>query len=213
MISAVSARLQRRRRFAQVVASALSIPSGFLPILVLSGRTRIAMALKFFPRRPLALAAAAIFSTSLATVSSEAFAETKKPEAVKATTYREAAFNVGVDQTATLQLASPADSVVIGNAAIADVAVHDPNTLLITGKAFGSTNILVLGRGGNTIYSNTIAVADRSSNQITIVRGPGTYTYSCIEKCRGTPTIGDAPSHFEEVMKSVETMAGSARGQ
>lgn len=121
-------------------------------------------------------------------------------------------FKVGVDQTVTLQLASPADSVVIGNATIADVSVHDPNTLLITGKAFGSTNILVLGRGGRTIYSNMIAVTGGAADQLTIVRGPGTYTYSCIDKCRGTPVVGDAPAHFDEIMKSVETMSGSAKG-
>lgn len=153
------------------------------------------MSLKFLKRLPAGIAAAAFFSA--ASLSMTAFAET---------------FRVGVDQTVTLQLASPADSVVIGNATIADVSVHDPNTLLITGKAFGATNILVLGRNGRTIYSNTISVADGSADQMTIVRGPGTYTYSCIDKCRGTPVVGDAPEHFEGVMSTVQAMAGAAKG-
>src|SRR5262245_52814758 len=60
-------------------------------------------------------------------------------------------FKVSVDQTVALKLAAPANSVVIGNATVADVSVHDANTILITGKAFGSTSLLVLDRAGKAI--------------------------------------------------------------
>lgn len=123
------------------------------------------------------------------------------------------AFKVGVDQTIALTLTSPAESVVVGNATVADVAVHNATTILITGKSFGSTNLLVLGRGGQTIYSNTVAVSGSASDQLTIVRGAGTYTYSCVDKCRSTAVVGDAPEHFQEVMTTVTAMSGAARGQ
>jgi hypothetical protein len=122
-------------------------------------------------------------------------------------------FKVNVDQTVTLKLARPANSVVIGNATVADVAVHDSNTLLVTGKAFGSTNLIVLDRGGNKIYENTLDVGGEAPHNLTIVRGTGTYTYACSDKCRGTPMVGDAPSHFEEVMNTVTGKAGAAKGQ
>nr|HPG89139.1 pilus assembly protein N-terminal domain-containing protein [Hyphomicrobium sp.] len=48
---------------------------------------------------------------------------------------------VRVDQTIPLKLSQAANSVVVGNATVADVAVHDARTLLVTGKAFGSTNL------------------------------------------------------------------------
>lgn len=121
-------------------------------------------------------------------------------------------FKVKVDQTVTLKLAGAADSVVIGNATVADVAVHDPSTLLVTGKAFGTTNLIVLDRGGRTIYQSNIAVAGSDDAGLTIVRGTGTYSYSCYEKCRATPTVGDAPGHFLETMQTVTGMAGSAKG-
>jgi hypothetical protein len=122
-------------------------------------------------------------------------------------------FKVSVDQTVTLKLARPANSVVIGNAGVADVSVHDANTLLITGKAFGSTNLIVLDRGGNKIYENTLDVGGEAPHDLTIVRGTGTYTYSCVDKCRSTPMVGDAQSHFEEVMNTVTGKAGTAKGQ
>lgn len=122
-------------------------------------------------------------------------------------------FQVRVDQTVTLKLTRPANSVVVGNATVADVSVHDANTLLVTGKAFGSTNLLVLDRGGNTIYSNQLVVGGEADNELTIQRGAGTYTFSCVDKCRATPMVGDAPEHFQNVMSTVTAKAGPAKGE
>ncbi|MBP9235775.1 MAG: pilus assembly protein N-terminal domain-containing protein, partial [Hyphomonadaceae bacterium] len=109
-------------------------------------------------------------------------------------------FKVKVDETVTLKLNQPANSVVVGNATVADVTVHDARTLLVTGKAFGSTNLTVLDRSGNTIYSSQLTVGGEDDAGLTIVRSGATYSYSCVDKCRATPMVGDAPSHFQDVM-------------
>jgi hypothetical protein len=121
-------------------------------------------------------------------------------------------FTVKVDQTVAVKLASPANSVVVGNATVADVAVHDASTLLITGKAFGSTNVLVLDRNGKAIWQTDLAVAGGSDNALTIVRGGATNTYSCTDKCRGTPTAGDDPGFFNNVMQTVTGKDSAAKG-
>jgi Pilus formation protein N terminal region len=121
-------------------------------------------------------------------------------------------FQVKVDETVTLKLAAPANSVVIGNATVADVSVHDSRTLLITGKAFGATNLTVLDRGGNTIYSSELIVGGEPDNGLTIVRSGDTYSYSCVEKCRATPMVGDEPGHFSSVMGTVNGKSGAAKG-
>ncbi len=121
-------------------------------------------------------------------------------------------FNVKVDQTVTLKLSAPANSVVVGNATVADVSVADARTLLITGKAFGATNLTVLDRAGNTIYTNQLVVGGEPDDGITIIRAGGTYSYSCIDKCRATPMVGDAPNHFNEVMSTVTGMERTAKG-
>lgn len=121
-------------------------------------------------------------------------------------------FKVKVDQTVTLKLNAPANSVVVGNATVADVTVHDARTLLVTGKAFGSTNLTVLDRAGNTIYTSMLTVGGEDDNGLTIVRGTGTYSYSCVDKCRATPMVGDAPDHFQAVMSTVTGKAQSAKG-
>ena len=119
---------------------------------------------------------------------------------------------VNIDQTMKLSLATPADSVVIGNATVIDVAIHDPMTLLLTGKAFGTTNLMVLDKAGRTVYSNKVSIADDRNDQLTIVRNGASYTYSCTDKCRATPMVGDAPEHFGQVMSSVNAMKGPAQG-
>jgi ribosomal protein L24E len=121
-------------------------------------------------------------------------------------------FKVMVDQTVTLKIAGSANSVVIGNATVADVAVHDARTLLVTGKTFGATNITVLDRGGNAIYSNQLIVGGEPETGLTIVRGDGTYSYSCVDKCRATPMVGDDPAHFSGIMATVTAKSRSAKG-
>ena len=122
-------------------------------------------------------------------------------------------FKVNVDQTVAVKLAAPANSVVIGNATVADVAVHDANTILITGKAFGTTNLVVLDRAGKEIWANTLAVSANDDSDLTVVRAGGTYTYSCVDKCRPTPMVGDQPDYFSQVMSTVTGKASTAKGQ
>jgi hypothetical protein len=121
-------------------------------------------------------------------------------------------FMVKVDQTVAVKLASPANSVVVGNATVADVAVHDANTLWITGKAFGSTNVLVLDRCGTAIWQTELAVSRGSDTALTIGRGGATNTYSCTDKCRGTPSAGDDPTFFSQVMQTVTGKEAPAKG-
>ncbi len=120
---------------------------------------------------------------------------------------------VTVDQTVPLKIAGAANSVIVGNASVADVAVHDARTLLVTGKSFGSTNLTVLDRAGNTIYSSQLIVGGEDDAGVTIVRGQGTYSYSCVDKCRATPMVGDDPGHFSSVMGTINSKASAARGQ
>lgn len=121
-------------------------------------------------------------------------------------------FRISVDQTVVLKIRGSASSVVVGNASVADVAVHDGDTLLVTGKSFGTTNLMVLDGAGNTIYSNQVAVGAEPSSDMTIVRAGGTYTYSCVDKCRSTPMVGDQPEHFQQVMQTITSKSETAKG-
>ena len=55
-----------------------------------------------------------------------------------------APLSVEINKTIPVHLRSAAASVVLGNQAIADVAVHDEQLIFITGKTFGNLYFLVL---------------------------------------------------------------------
>jgi hypothetical protein len=45
------------------------------------------------------------------------------------------------------------------------------------------------------------------------VRGQGTYSYSCTDKCRATPMVGDAPEHFGNTMTTITGKSAAAKGE
>lgn len=113
-------------------------------------------------------------------------------------------FTVESGTTKPLRLSKPAASVVIGNQNVADVAVADPQLVFLTGKAFGTTNLLVLDEANNIIYSSDVVVTTNSANLVTVNRAGASYTYDCAEECRDAPAIGDAQEHFSKALGQVE---------
>ena len=71
----------------------------------------------------------------------------------------------------------------------------------------------ILDRGGNTIYTNQIVVGGENADGLTIIRGQGAYSYSCVDKCRATPMVGDAPEHFSSTMSTITGKNRTAKGE
>ena len=62
-------------------------------------------------------------------------------------------FSVPKDQSKVIRLAAPAATVVVGNPAIADVTMKDGVTAFVTGKSYGSTNMIAMDAEGRQIAS------------------------------------------------------------
>ena len=52
--------------------------------------------------------------------------------------------SVQVNMARILRISAPAATVIIGNPGVADVTIQDPQTLILTGKSYGQTNLIVL---------------------------------------------------------------------
>ncbi len=61
------------------------------------------------------------------------------------------AMTVHFKQSRRVQLSGQAANVVIGDPAVADVAMLDSHSVLVLGKGFGTTDILVLDRSGRPV--------------------------------------------------------------
>ena len=107
---------------------------------------------------------------------------------------------VEINKTSVLRLPSPASAVVIGNPKIADISVHSSDTLLLSGRGFGTTNILAFDEFGQTIMDAEIQVhAPQTSTAIRVNSiGDGFKTYSCNPHCLPAPIIGDSGAFIAE---------------
>lgn len=111
-------------------------------------------------------------------------------------TAQNGSLNIEIDQAQRVQLRGPAGSVIVGNPAIADVTVVDSNTLYITGKGYGVTEIVAVDAIGRTVFQSQIVVTDGSgSGRVRVWRGAQATEMACAASC--SPTLrssGGAPT-------------------
>jgi Flp pilus assembly secretin CpaC len=94
------------------------------------------------------------------------------------------AVSLEIDQSRPLHFNSPVTGVVVGNAGIADVIVHDPQTLFVIGKSVGRTHVLAVDQRGRTVFSGEVAVrAAQVDNLVTVQRGREIATSLCESRC------------------------------
>ena len=106
--------------------------------------------------------------------------------------------NVPLSETRPLSLPGSAADVLIGDAAIADVTVVDHHHLLIHGKTFGRTNLVVMDEAGRTVFSGPIIVGASDEDHVSVFRGAQQSDYSCGTRCEkisgAGSTAGAAPA-------------------
>jgi len=96
-------------------------------------------------------------------------------------------FQVEINKTKQLNVRGKVDSVIVGNPNVADISVHPTtkeNLLFVTGRGFGSTNLLIFDETGKQIYSGDIVVAENAATSVSISRAGQTNTYDCVPRCR-----------------------------
>lgn len=129
-------------------------------------------------------ASAAIFAATLGTQTAQADSIT-----------------VNVDQAQVVQLPEKVATIVIGNPLIADAALQSGGIMVVTGKGYGSTNLLALDRAGRVIMDKTVDVLGPAGHNLVVVyKGIERETYSCESECKPRITLGDSPSYFSAVL-------------
>jgi hypothetical protein len=93
------------------------------------------------------------------------------------------ALSVPLSETRPVTLGGSATDVLIGDAAIADVTVIDHHHLLVHGKAFGRTNLVVMDAAGRTVFSSPIVVDAGDEGHVSVYRGAQQSDYSCSSRC------------------------------
>lgn len=124
------------------------------------------------------------------------------------------AVSVQVDNAKVIRLPEKTQTVVVGNPMIADITLQKNGVVVLTGKSFGTTNLIALDGKGAMLAESTISVQAPQASIITVQRGLDRESYSCTPNCQPSVQLGDAAKYFDDTSKQAEarrTMATQNR--
>lgn len=102
--------------------------------------------------------------------------------------------NLQIDRSTRVALRGSAASVIVGNPAIADVTVVDSNTLFVTGKGYGVTDVTAVDGVGRTVFQGEIVVTGGSTGSVRVWRGAESKELVCASSCWASTRSGAAPT-------------------
>ncbi len=108
------------------------------------------------------------------------------------------AIDIKMDRAKVMRVSRPAATVVVGNPAIADATIQDRQTLIITGRSFGTTNLIVLDEAGQPIADELLTVTSADDQMITVYAGSDRRSFSCAPDCQPVMKLGDTSSAFSD---------------
>ncbi len=121
--------------------------------------------------------------------------------------------DVTIDFAKILKLERPAHTIIIGNPSIADASVSDEETLVLTGKSAGTTNLIAIDASGAEILNATVRVSSDIRQLTTIFYGNSRQTFSCAPVCEQVISVGDDPARFDAAKEQIQTRQQFATGQ
>lgn len=113
---------------------------------------------------------------------------------------RPPAIDLTIDIARVLRLAEQASTIVIGNPGIANATLTDGRTVVLTGMAAGTTNMIVLDETGAEVANLLLSVGTTVRPQVRVYNGLRRQTYSCALDCEPVSAVGDANDYFETVL-------------
>lgn len=108
--------------------------------------------------------------------------------------------SIAVDQATITKMPESVSTLVIGNPIIADVTVRPGGLLVVTGKAYGVTNLIALDPSGAVLSERFIEVTAPRDEVLTVYRGINRESYSCVPDCQPRIVLGDAPQYFGQTL-------------
>lgn len=121
-------------------------------------------------------------------------------------------FDIHVDEARVMKLPEKVSTIVIGNPLIADATLQAGGILVITGKGYGSTNMLALDRRGQVVMDQTVRVTSPAGpDLVTVYRADERETLSCSPKCGARITLGDSGNYFTGTMQQANSRIGGAQ--
>lgn len=117
---------------------------------------------------------------------------------------------LALDHARVMRLAGEVSTIIIGNPAIADANMPDPRTVVLTGKSYGETNLVLLDENGSIIAEQMLRVTVRGQSLVSVYRGVQRQTLSCSPTCEIRPTPGDNTEQINAGLSAFEARNAAA---
>jgi len=111
--------------------------------------------------------------------------------------------NISLDEAFPVRLMTPAEGVAVGNPSIAGVSVQNDHLIFVTGRSYGSTNLVIVGGGGRVLYSGRVTVSPDETGVVMVTRGVETARLECTPQCRPRPDIGESQTAFSQANEQI----------
>jgi Flp pilus assembly secretin CpaC len=120
--------------------------------------------------------------------------------------------DISLDKATIMRLPDRVATLVIGNPLIADASIQPGGMMVLTGKGYGSTNLVALDRDGAVLMNRTVLVTGAQDNVVVVYRGVARESYSCAPDCERRITLGDTPEFFDATLTQAGTRSTRAAG-
>lgn len=121
-----------------------------------------------------------------------------------------APISVNVNMARVLRISAPAATVIVGNPGVADVTIQDPQTLILTGKSYGQTNLIVLDSRGEPVADTLIEVVQMTAGVMTVYQGQSRTTLACAPVCQPVLMMGDDAGFSTQALASSQMVQSAA---
>jgi len=119
--------------------------------------------------------------------------------------FSEETVDLVIDFAKILQLKEPIATLIIGNPGIADATIQDDQTIVLTGKAAGMTNLIAINDDGEELANVLVRVASNVRRLTTVFYGSKRQTLSCAPTCEQVISVGDDNEKFETAKTQIES--------
>lgn len=120
---------------------------------------------------------------------------------------------VELDYARLARMPQGAQTFIIGNPAIADITMlKDSKLMVVTGRSFGTTNLIMLDRAGKQVQESLITVVP-PEDKLVVYRGRSRESLSCKPRCVRAMDMADDPAVMKETIDSTRTHSGAISSQ
>ncbi|MBS7696334.1 MULTISPECIES: pilus assembly protein N-terminal domain-containing protein [unclassified Chelatococcus] len=121
--------------------------------------------------------------------------------------------SVRTNQAKIIRLPENAQTVIVGNPSVADVSLQKNNVLVVTGKSFGTTNVIALDARGVVVGESLLRVEASPEGIVVVQHGRQRQSFICAPSCEPTLVIGDDSEAFRALKSQIEDRNALAQGR